>query len=318
MARLTHRLTAVAVANLKSKGLYPYGNGLYLRITDGGTKNRIWRFKRGGAAHDMGVGALATVTLAKARGMAAEARQQRLQGVDPIEARKVRKAAHGVAREDRVAKFRDCAEKLIASHEKSWRNAKHRAQWSATLKTYVYPIIGELPVTAIDTSLVLQVLEPIWFTKSKTAGRVRGRVEAVLDWAKARGLREGQNPAQWRGHLDHLLPARSKVRRVQHHPALPYVEIPAFMTGLRARSGITPRALEFVILTACRTGEALGARFGEIDLEGALWTVPAERMKSAKEHRVPLPPRAIAIVKEMAEVRLNDYVFPGLKQGLIA
>ena len=313
MARLTHRLTAVAVANLKGKGLYPDGNGLYLRVTDSGTKSWIWRFKRDGTAHDMGLGPLSNVTLAQARALAAEARQQRHGGVDPIEARKARTGAKQIA--GARPTFRDCAEKLIGSYEASWRNAKHRAQWSATIKTYAYPVIGDLPVTAINTNLVLEVLEPIWFAKTETAGRVRGRIEAVLDWAKARGLREGQNPAQWRGHLDHLLPARSKVRRVQHHPALPYAEAPAFMGSLRARSGITPRALEFVILTASRTGEALGARFDEIDVEGALWTVPAERMKSAREHRVTLSPRAIAIVQEMEAIRLNEYVFPGMKQG---
>jgi integrase len=211
--------------------------------------------------------------------------------------------------------FEQCARSFIASHELGWKSDKTRRQWRTTLNTYVYPVLGALPVQAIDTGLVLKVLEPVWTQKPTMASHVRANIESVLNWAKARGYRSGENPAAWRGHLDHLLPASSKVRRVQHHTALPYAEIPPFMEQVRARDGITPRALEFTILTASRIGEALGARWGEVDLEARLWIIPPERMKSGKEHRVPMAPRVVAIVEEMAASRLSEFVFPGVKQG---
>jgi integrase len=314
MARITQRLTAVKVANVKTKGLHADGNGLYLRVTATGTKSWIFRFTQDGGTHDMGLGPLATISLARARELAAEARRKRLEGQNPIAERRAGQASRRLA-EARGVSFRACAEQLIASYEASWRNLKHCQQWRNTLATYVYPVIGNLSVNAIDTELVLKVLEPIWLTKPETAGRVRGRIEAVLNWAKARGLRAGQNPALWRGHLNHLLPPHAKVRRVRHHPALPYAEMSTLMTALRSRTGIAARALEFVILTAARTGEGLGARWNEIDLGGRMWTISAERMKAGREHRVPLSSRAIAILKEMAEVRQNEFVFPGMKQG---
>jgi integrase len=254
------------------------------------------------------------VSLAKARELAALARKQRLEGADPIEAKKAASVAIRLSERAGIT-FKACAEQLIASHEASWRSVKHRTQWRSTLQTYVYPVFGDVPVKAIDTSLVLEVLEPIWSTKPETAARVRGRVEMVLDWAKARGFRTGENAAQWRGHLNHLLPPRSRLRRVRHHPALAYAEMPAFMESLRAHSGIIPRALEFVILTTVRTGEGLGARWDEIELSARVWVIPAERMKGGKEHRVPLSNRAVAILQAMAEFRHSDFVFPGLKQG---
>jgi integrase len=312
MARATHRLTAVKVAALKQEGLHPDGAGLYLRITTTGTKSWIFRYSRAGATRDMGLGVLGTVSLAKAREAVAEARRQLLRGIDPIQVRAAQRAAEALAAAGATT-FEECAEKLIEAHQSSWRNPKQ--QWRNTLKTYAYPILGALPVTAVDTSMVMRVLEPIWSSKPETATRVRGRIEAALDWAKARGLREGENAARWRGHLDHLLPARAKVRRVRHHPALPHAEIPAFMAELRARHGISPRALEFVILTAARTGEVLGARWTEVDLQQKMCKVPAERMKAGTEHRVPLSPRAIAILNEMAEIKQNELVFPGMKQG---
>lgn len=314
MARTTHRLSAIKVANLKSRGLYADGGGLYLRITESGTKAWIFRYSVGGKARDMGLGPVTTVSLAKAREAADYCRRQRREGLSPIEARLTRRAAERAAGAATVT-FKGCAQQLIGSHEIAWRNAKHRQQWRNTLSTYAYPTIGDIPVASIDTAMVIRLLEPIWASKTETASRLRGRIEAVLSWAKARGLRQGENPAQWRGHLDQLLPARSKVRRVRHHPALPYAEVSAFMGDLRARAGIATRALEFVILTACRTKEGLGARFEEIDLRARLWTVPVERMKGGKEHRVPLSARAIAIVKERGEIRINDFVFPGMKPG---
>jgi integrase len=315
MARIIHRLTAVAVTNAKAKGLHPDGAGLYLRITSTGTKSWILRFKRDGRTRDMGLGPLGLISLARARELAAEAGRQRLQGLDPIKARDAQRAT--AKREEASAlTFKDCAEQLITSHEAGWRNpAKQAKLWRNTLRDYAYPIIGDLPVAEVDTELIMQVLEPIWKNKPETASRVRSRMEAVLDWAKVSGFRNGENPARWRGHLDHLLPARSKVRRVRHHPALPYVEIPAFMEALRARNGISARALEFVILTAVRSGEARGAQWAEIDLGARMWIIPDHRMKGGKEHRVPLSDRALAILREMQEPRQNDLVFPGSKPG---
>ncbi len=186
---------------------------------------------------------------------------------------------------------------MIASHEAAWKNPKHRAQWKATLATYAYPVFGDLSVAAVDTGLVQKVLEPIWSTKPETAGRVRGRIEAVLDWAKVRGYRDGENPARWRGHLDKLLPNRRKVRAVKNHAAMPYPELPAFMAELRERTGVSARALEFAILTAARTSEVIGATWSEIDLKARVWTIPAHRMKAGKEHRVPLPDRAMELLE---------------------
>jgi integrase len=211
--------------------------------------------------------------------------------------------------------FRECAEAYIAAHKAGWRNPKHAAQWPSTLETYVHPVFGALPVQAVDVGLVMKALEPIWQTKPETASRVRGRIEAALDWATARGYRKGENPARWRGHLDKLLPARGKVRKVEHYPALCYVEMGDFIAGLREQGGVAPRALEFLILTATRTGEVIGARWEEFDLAEKLWTVPGARMKAGKEHRVPLSGRALAITDEMEAARINDheFVFPGGK-----
>jgi integrase len=325
MAKTTHQLTAIKVANTKRKGLHPDGNGLYLRVTESGTKGWIYRYTVDGKARDMGLGPLASVSLAEARVAADECRRQRREGLNPIEARKARQATESAAAAGSPT-FMACAEQLIAAHEVGWRNAKHRQQWKNTLATFVYPIMGSRSVADVDTELVMRVLQqpveqergkrtPLWNARSETASRLRGRIESVLSWAKARGLRTGENPAQWRGHLDQLLPVRSKVRRVRHHPALPYTEIGAFMADVRARESIGARALEFTILTAARTSEALGARFDEIDLVSRLWTVPASRMKAANEHRVPLAPRAVTIVKAMAAIQQNEFVFPGMKQG---
>src|SRR5262249_22805187 len=203
--------------------------------------------------------------------------------------------------------FKSCADAYIAAHRAGWRNAKHAAQWEATLATYAYPVLGGLPVQAIDTALVMKVIEPLWQTRTETASRLRGRIEVVLDWAKVRGYRNGaENPARWRGHLDHLLPARSKVQRVENHAALPYVELPAFMSALRDREGVASRALEFTILTAARVGEVIGARWNEFDLLDKTWTVPANHMKANKEHRVPLSDRALTILQELQAHRSGD------------
>ena len=318
MARLG-RLKALHVNRLKAPGMYADGGGLYLQVTvnarDGEpAKSWIYRYMLHGKAREMGLGSINAVTLQHARDKAFECRQLRAEGIDPIDARKT---VRDQARLDsaKAITFKKASAEYIGAHRAGWRNAKHAAQWSATLATYAEPIIGDLSVQAIDTGLVLKVLEPIWTAKPETASRLRGRMESVLDWAKVRGYRQGENPARWRGHLDKLLPARSKVRRVEHHPALPYADLPEFMAALRAQEGTAARALEFAILTATRTGEAMGARWGEIDVAQQTWTIPAERMKAGKEHRVPLSGRALAIIEQMAAIRSGDHVFAGAKAG---
>jgi integrase len=314
MARSIHHLTDRGTKGKLARGLYGDGGGLYLQVSSTGSKSWLFRFKMAGRVRDMGLGSLTDVPLAKARQKAADARELRSEGKDPIIEREAQRAAQRLA-EARSVTFQDCAEQLIASKELGWRNAKHRQQWRNTLAAYAYPRLGKIPVADIDTNGVLRVIEPLWRDKTETASRLRGRIEAVLSWAKARGFRTGENPAQWRGHLDQLLPARSKVRRVEHLAALHYRELSTFMARLRAKSGVTPRALEFTILTAGRTGEVVHARWDEIDMTERLWTVPAERMKAGREHRVPLSSRAVAILKEVNAFRVNDFVFPGIKRG---
>jgi integrase len=310
MPKKINRLSAVKVASTKKPGFYADGDGLYLQVTDTGSRSWVFRFKTGGRSRDMGLGSLNTVGLAEARWMAAECRRQRLQGIDPIEARKSGRAQ---AQLDvaRSITFDDCRDKFIASHRAAWANDKHLRQWESTLETYVTPVFGVLPVQNVDVALVLKVLEPIWVTKPETASRVRGRVERILDWAKARGFRQGENPARWRGHMDILLAPRRNIRRVRHHAALPYTELPAFLLKIRQRDGVAARALEFAILTAARTSEVLGARWDEVDLESEIWTVPASRMKARREHRVPMSAAVGTIVKLLKAIRQNDFVFPG-------
>ena len=251
MARTIGKLTALGVDKAKHRGYYGDGGGLFLQVSASGSKSWVFRFKEAGKLHEMGLGATHTIGLAEARDKARECRRLRLDGIDPIEARKVARAQTRLAAATATT-FKDCAERYIASHKASWRSRAHAAQWPSTLGRYVYPVFGLLPVQAVDVGLVLKVLEPIWTTKPETANRVRGRIESVLDWATARGYREGENPARWRGHLENLLPGKSKVRRVKHHAALPFVEIGDFMAELHEQEGVATRALEFTILTASR------------------------------------------------------------------
>ena len=315
MAQLIGRLTALEVQRSKKPGMYADGAGLYLQITcSGGKVARSWiyRFTLRGRAREMGLGSAVTFGLAEARTNARECRQLVYQGLDPIEARKAERAR--IALETAKAlPFKECAEKYIAAHKAGWRNEKHASQWDATLQTYAEPVIGKLPVQSIDTSLVMKVLEPIWSTKTETAGRLRGRIEAILDWATVRGFRVGDNPARWRGHLDKLLPSRAKVSKVKHHAALPYDDMPLFMMALRKQEGVAARALEFLILTAARTGEVIKARPDEIT--NKVWTIPAARMKAGKEHRVPLSEPALVIVEKMTKENGDVFVFPGGKRG---
>jgi integrase len=348
MARTTDRLSDRKVQTAKAgkhkAGMYPDGGGLYLRVTEGkkdedGTRtlNRYWVFRyasrvpfagkdkegkpregKPGDDRQLGIGPLDTLTLAAARAVARECREQLLAGLDPVEQRKAKKEAAALVVAKKMT-FDQCRDAYIAAHRAGWRNVKHAKQWTATLTTYVTPVFGHLPMGAIDTGLVLKVLEPIWPTKSETASRLRGRIEAILDWAKVRGYRGAENPARWKGHLDHLLPAKSKVRKVEHHPALPYGQMGAFMSDLREREIIAAKALQFTILTAARTDEVIGMRRDEIDIAAKLWTVPPGRMKGEREHRVPLSEPALAILHDMtpagAESVGRKYVFRGAKPG---
>lgn len=333
-SRTMGRLTALRVSRAVGKpGMYADGGGLYLQVTKSGA-SWIYRYMLNGRAHEMGLGPFRLYGLREARAKTLDAARLRHEGIDPIEARRAVKARAQLD-EAKTVSFQQCAETYIKAHRAGWRNAKHAAQWEATLATYAEPIIGFLPVQAIDTALVMRVLEqearsetnkpsaPLWTAKPETASRLRGRIESILDWAKVRGYCNGENPARWRGHLDKLLPARAKVRKVEHHAALPYGELPKFITVLRTQEGIAARALEFAILTAARTGEVIGARWGEIDIAKKLWTVPAERMKAGKEHRVPLSEWAVAILEEVEPLaRVGEgqdsadaFVFPGGKRG---
>ena len=306
------------VGRLAEPGRYKDSErGLYLRVASKTSKSWLFRFERNGVERWMGLGAGADVDLPEAREKARAARKMIADGTDPLEAREAEKAAKAAeaAKAAKAKTFRQCAESYVAGREGTWRNPKHRAQWAATLKTYVYPVIGELPVAAVDTDLVLQIVEPLWTSRTETASRVRGRIEVVLSWAIARGLRSGPNPAQWRGHLDQILPPRSKAQTVQHHAALAYAEVPALMAELEGREGIAARALRFVILTACRTGEAIRATWDEIDLDAALWTLPAGRMKAGREHRVPLSAETLAILRALPREDGNPHVFVGGRQG---
>ncbi len=318
MARATGRLTGLKVEKAKQRGMYADGDGLYLRVTPEGTKNWVLRYMLDRKPHWMGLGPFPLYSLQEARTRALDARKKRHEGIDPIAARRAERAKLRLGAAKAMT-LGEVAASYIAAHKAGWRSDKHAAQWQATLNTHAAPIMP-LPVQAVDTALVLKVLEPIWTSKPETASRLRGRLESILDYAKVREWRDGENPARWRGHLAKLLPARSKVRAIEHHAALPYDELPAFLAALRKQEGIAARALEFSILTAARTGEVIGARWNEIDLLDKAWTVPASRMKAHREHRVPLSPRALAILSETRAARQGDagdaYVFAGGKSGM--
>lgn len=312
MAREINKLDAVTVAAAKLPGYYGDGAGLWLQVSPAGTKSWIYRFTMTGRQREMGLGPLHTVGLADARKRAKVCRQQVLDGIDPIAARDAARQAAALERA-RAMTFDQCAEAYIKAHRHEWKSAKHASQYEATLATYASPVFGSLPVADIDTALVVKALTPIWIAKTETASRLRGRIEQVLGWATTSGYRRGDNPARWRGHLQNLLAAPERVKRVEHHPALPWRGIGAFMADLRAREGIAARALEFAILTAARSGEVRGATWSEIDLEQRTWTVPAARMKAGVEHRVPLSDAAVVVLEALP--RVGDLVFPGSRIG---
>jgi integrase len=333
-SRETGRLSAQTVKAAKA-GLHHDGGGLYLQVTDTGARSWLFRYSTGtskkrnsaadgqvdGAAKPkstkrerwMGLGPVSIISLRDARIAAADCRRQRWTGKDPIEERKAAKLAAQLERAKAVT-FRAAAELCIAAMRAGWRNEKHSNQWAATLEAYAYPVFGDLPVQDVDVTLVMKAIEPVWTTKPETASRVRGRIESVLDWAAARGYRKGDNPARWKGHIENLLPKRSKVAKVAHHPALPYDEIGVFIQDLRRQAGEAAGALEFTILCASRTGEVIGARPEEFNVSEKVWIIPAERMKVGREHRVPLSEAALAIVKKRIEGG-GAYVFAGGKKG---
>jgi integrase len=321
MPRQYQRLSNVnRFAKLSKKpGMHPDGDGLYLCVSNAESASWIFRFKIDGRAGEMGLGSLRDVTLEGARESAAEARKLKKQGVNPIAAKaaaEAAKAAELAQEAARAVTFEECARALINSHKPSWRNAKHGQQWQNTLSTYAYPVIGALPVADVDTGLVLRILEPHWATKPETMSRVRGRIENILDWARTRGYRDGENPARWRGHLANLLPKPSRLKKVKHHAALPYEKVPAFMQELRTCDDLGRLALDFTILTAARTSETIRARWSDISIAKRLWTVPPDLIKGQKEHRVPLTAPVIAILRKVQKLKRDDgYVFPGAKKG---
>jgi integrase len=314
-------LTAKTIEKLVKDGtskMHNDGDGLYLRVKSPGSASWLYRYRTNGKLRDMGLGAYPAVTLAEARDLATDARKLAKTGTDPLEARK-RLRAELEAEQRRAAAlattFESVAQDYIDSQRAGWKNAKHASQWSNTLATYAFPVIGNLPPNEITTEHLLKILRPIWTRVPETASRVRNRIELVLDAAKAVGLREGENPARWRGHLDKLFPKRSKVSKVVHHPALPWQEAPAFIAELRKHNSLSHRALEMTILTCCRTSEVLEARWDELDLNEGIWTIPEERMKAGKSHRVPLTSPLRSLLESLNRIDDSPFLFPGQKEG---
>jgi integrase len=299
-------LTARSAATAKP-GRHSDGEGLILAVSKTGSRSWYLRFQLNGKRRDMALGSMADVSLAEARTKAAEARKLVRAGIDPIEHRKVEEAV--------IPTFTSAAAQYIRSHRHGWSNRKHARQWVSTLKTYARPVIGSKPVDSITTDDIEAVLKPIWTSKTETAKRLQGRIENILDWATAKKHRQGENPARWRGHLDHLLPAPSKVQRVEHHPAMPWQAVPALMVELRGSPSISSSALQFAILTACRTSEVIGAQWSEVDIASAVWTIPGTRMKAGKEHRVPLTEPMLEILRALPRIEANPFVFPGARHG---
>jgi len=310
MGRQLHRLTALQVSKLTKPGLYGDGGGLTLQITKGGAKSWLFRFMIAGKAHGMGLGPTHTVSLADARQKALAARKLLLDGVNPLAAKKEDQLATALANA-RMMTFDQCAEAYISSHKAGWKNEKHADQWTNTLNTYASPVFGKLPVAEVDTALVVKCLKPIWEAKTETASRLRGRIESILGWATTSGYRTGENPARWKGHLDNLLATISKASRTKHHPSLPWQRMNEFLSAIRARDGLSARAVELAILTACRSGEVRGAKWDEFDLAKKVWTIPAERMKARREHEVPLSAAALSLLKALPQA--GELVFAGNK-----
>jgi integrase len=310
------KLTAKRVARfLKRPGRYPDGDNLYLRVSSPGNASWLLRYERDGRERMCGLGPLHTVNLAEARIRAKAARQLLLDGIDPIDRKRQEKQQRALAAAKAMT-FAQAAQSYFDQHEGKWRNRKHAAQFLSSLRAYAFPKIGALPVSEIDTGLVLKCIEPHWATTTETMSRVRGRIESVLDWATVRGYRTGDNPARWKGHLAEVLPPRDKIAKREHHPALPFTEIAQFVAALQQREGVATKALEFTILTAARTGEVIGAKWSEIDFTEKTWTIPEGRTKGGRQHRVPLSKRALEILSEVPHEDGNDHVFIGPAPGV--
>lgn len=306
----TRELTPLELKSLSKPGLYAVGGvaGLYLQVARGGSKSWILRATVGKKRRDIGLGGFPTVTLQQARDAAREARALIRSGRDPVEERRAARAALEKAQASNIT-FREAASRCHAAKAPEFRNWKHSRQWISTLETYAFPIIGNMAVAEVDLPRILQILEPIWKTKTETATRVRQRIEAVLTWATVSGFRSGENPARWVGNLKEVLPTPTKVKKTVHHPALPWPELPEFMISLRRREGTAARALEFLILTAARSGEVRGATWDEIDFAQKVWTIPADRIKAGRQHRVPLSKRALEILKAEPKIEGSPFIF---------
>lgn len=304
MAREVKRLSARAVTTLTKPGRHSDGDGLYLVVDPSGARRWLFMFRWQGKLKEMGLGGAGSVSLADARDKAAVARRLIQAGANPIEAKRLAQAER-----DAVRTFGAFADDMLKSILPGFKNPRHQAQWKRALKHYAKPI-RDKRLDEIGTDDVLGIIQPLWQSKQETASRVRGRIERVLDAAKAKGLRSGENPARWRGHLRELLSQRRKLAR-GHHASMPYADVPDYIVRLRERDATAAAALEFLILTASRSNETLGAQWPEIDLKRKIWTVPAERMKGGKLHRVPLSESAVSVLDAMAKLKISDYVFPG-------
>ena len=316
MPKKVRELSALEVGRLTAPGFHPVGGvaGLYLMVKPTGARSWILRATVGSRRAEIGLGGFPDVTLAQARSKARETRDAIRQGSDPILTRRQTRSAL-IASQAAAMSFDEAARQYIRAHEPSWSNVKHARQWRATIETYASPIIGAVLVADIATPHVMRVLEPIWTSKTETASRLRGRIESILDWSRVRGYRSGENPARWRGHLDKLLPAQSKVAKEGNHAALDWREVGDFWRALAGTEGMGAAALRFAILTAARSGEVRGATWAEIDFEASIWTVPAARMKAGREHRVPLSDGAVELLRVVPRIVSSDLVFPGPRGG---
>lgn len=319
MPKKAKELSALEVKRLNKPGHHPVGGvaGLLMQVTPTGAKSWILRVTVGARRRDMGLGGFPDVPLVSARDKAREARELIAKGIDPVAQKKAAKAIL-MAADAKLITFDECARRFMESKTKEFSNPKHSAQWKSTLDTYASPFIGNLPVDRIELAHVVQVLSPIWDSKTETASRVRGRIESVLSWATVSGFRAGDNPARWKGGLDIVLPKPSKISKVKHHTALPWQTMPEFMPALRKQAGMGAKALEFAIMTAARSGEVRFATWHEVDLKAKLWIVPASRMKSKKAHTVPLTNDAVKLLTALPRLDGCDYIFPSARGGMLS